>query len=360
MKRKKAALYDPFLDTFGGGEKHVLSILQALEQNSFDIYIFWNQDVNLEIKEKFNIHFNKHLIFLPNIFTHTSFFKKMDVLSEFDIFIYVTDGSYFFSRAKKNYIFCMTPDKKLYSRTFYNRLKTNHFTFIANSKFTQQNLRQWKISSNLLYPYIDPEFINFDIRPVKKENVILSTGRFFKHLHSKRQDITIQFFKKLKQNKLFQNYKLILTGGLKEEDKEYVSFLNGLIGKDPSISLEINISHKSLVDLYKKARFYWHCAGYDIDDKKRPELVEHLGISPLEAMAMGCITYCYNAGGPKEIISIGNNGFLFQNSEELFKQMKLVINNPLMETNIKLEAKRFVKNNFSYKVFETKVKQLFL
>ncbi len=40
MKRKKAALYDPFLDVMGGGEKHILSILKVLEEKGFEIHIF--------------------------------------------------------------------------------------------------------------------------------------------------------------------------------------------------------------------------------------------------------------------------------------------------------------------------------
>ena len=34
MKKNAIGLYDPYLDTLGGGERHILSILQALAEQS--------------------------------------------------------------------------------------------------------------------------------------------------------------------------------------------------------------------------------------------------------------------------------------------------------------------------------------
>jgi hypothetical protein len=42
---KKAALYDPYLDVMGGGEKHILSILQVLEHEGYEANVFWDHDL---------------------------------------------------------------------------------------------------------------------------------------------------------------------------------------------------------------------------------------------------------------------------------------------------------------------------
>jgi len=184
-------------------------------------------------------------------------------------------------------------------------------------------------------------------------------GRFFSHLHSKKQDVIIKTFKKIKQkNSAFKNFELILAGGLKEEDKDYFNYLQKIAADDQSIILKPNISQNELYGLYQKAAFFWHFAGYGIDENKYPQKVEHLGITPLEAMATGCLTFCYNAGGPKILIKDGKRGFLFNDQNELIKKMTDIIADIKNQENIKKDAYDFVLKNFSYKVFKERVKKL--
>lgn len=95
--------------------------------------------------------------------------------------------------------------------------------------------------------------------------------------------------------------------------------------------------------------------GYGIDETKHPEMVEHLGITPLEAMASGCLTFCYNAGGPKEIIKDGQNGFLYNDNDELIKKLSRILNNQVMQYKIRSEAKKFIEANFTYEIFKKRV-----
>lgn len=355
MKRKKAALYDPFLDVMGGGEKHILSILKVLEEKGFEIHIFWNNDVNDSIKHILNINFSNKITYHKNIFiTKQPFVNKYRSLKPFDIFFYVTNGSYFFSSSKKNYIFSMVPDKKLYKMGILNKIKTYNYEFISNSYFTKNCLKKWKINSKVLYPYIGKEYLSLR-RDVQKEKYILSVGRFFRHLHSKRQDITINLFKELKKSTQFKDFKLILAGGLKDEDKSYFHKLQKLADNDSSIIFKTNISHNKIFELYLKSQFYWHLAGYEVNEEESPELTEHLGISPVEAMACQCITLCYKAGGPKEIVKDEENGFLFKNQDELLNKMNMAYNNLQLQNKIKNNAKEYVNENFSYKVFKENV-----
>src|SRR3989338_5305580 len=361
---KKAALYDHFLDTLGGGEKHILSILKVLEDEGFELNIFWDNNLQTQIENRFDLQYKKKLIFLPNIFKNASIFRPLKTLlalRTFDYFFYVTDGSYFFSSAKKNFVFCMVPNINLYQRSLFNKLKTANFRFISNSYYTQSWLKKWGIESEVIYPYLNHDFIDIDLKDLIKENIILSVGRFYNQLHSKKQSILIDLFNKLKQvNHKFKNFRLIIAGGLKQEDKAYFYKLKSTIESNSGVILKTNVTYTELLNLYRKSLIYVHMTGFGVDENKNPEQVEHLGIAPLEAMASGCLTFCYNAGGLKEIVSDGSTGFLFNSQEELMAKLSSILSNTTLQTQIKRRAKQFVLDNFSYKVFKKRVKEIIL
>ncbi len=363
MKRKLiAALYDPYLDTLGGGEKHILSILKVLDDEGYEICIFWNKNLQSEIQQRFGLQYVNRLNFLPNIFTTSKPpINTWLTLRNFDFFLYVTNGSYFFSSAKRNFIFCMVPQRNLYQMNIINKLKTLNYKFITNSNFTQKWLNMWGITSHVIYPYVNSELIDIKVQNLKKEKIILTIGRFFGHLHSKKQSILISLFKQIKQTyPQFKNFKLIIAGGLKEEDKQYLSKLSSLVNDRLDIALETNFGYNRLIDLYRKSLFYVHFTGYGTDENVHPDQVEHLGIAPIEAMAGGCVVFCYNAGGPKEIIANGQNGFLFSNEKELVSNMLVVLDNQNLQKQIQLQAQKFVKDRFSYGVFKKRVKEVLL
>lgn len=348
MIMKKVALYDPYLDTLGGGEKYILSIMDVFVDLGYEINIFWDKDLSKEIKNRFSLQSFNRLKWINK--------KALKNLWPYDYFFYVTDGSYFFSGAKKNFIYAMIPDKKLYNLNLINRLKLINYQFITHSIFTQKWLKKFCIKSTVIMPYLDDELTKQNTSFLKKEKIILSVGRFFSHLHSKRQDLIIKAFKDLKQkSKDFAEYRLILAGGLMEEDKDYLNSLKELAKNDSSIVFATNVSLDKLYKLYTLATYFWHFTGYDVDEEKNPEFVEHFGITPLEAMASGCLTFCYSAGGPKELIKENVNGFLFTDTNELIDKMISINSNNTLKAGIINNAKQFTKKNFSYEVFKKQV-----
>ncbi len=365
MKKKlRAALYDPYLDVLGGGERHILSILTTLQEEGYQINIFWDSNLTNKIRERFQLDFSK-ASWQSNIFKKRFFplsiLKTIQILRTFELFFYVTNGSYFFSSAKKNFVFCMVPNKKLYPMNFFNKIKTWNYHFITNSQFTQKRLQERGIKSEVIYPYVEDKLINTKLNLKKKDKIILSVGRFFQHLHSKNQEQLVISYKKIKQKyPVFKKFKLILAGGLKKEDEDYFNKLKDLTKNDPLIIFKPNITFSQLYQLYQLSTFFWHFTGYGQDEEKQPETVEHLGIAPLEAMASGCITFCYNAGGPKEIIQDGKNGFLFSNENDLFKKNLMILKNPHLQQKIVTNGQNYVKKFFSYSVFKERVKKIIL
>lgn len=350
MKRKTAALYDPYLDVMGGGERHILSILQVLEQQGYDVTVFWDKNLSSEIKSRLNLQF-KNLIFKPNIFRFPSPFTKLQALSGFDTFFYVTDGSYFFSSAKNNYAFCMVPKRDLYLMSPANKIKTFNYRFISNSSYTQKWLDKWGVKSRVIYPYIMQDFLDSDLN-VGKERIILTVGRFFPHLHAKKQDVVIDAFSLFR--KRHPDFKLVMAGGLKEEDKEYFETLQEKANQTKNVILKPNIPYPELLDLYRRSMFFWHFTGYGVNESEHPDQVEHLGMTPLEAMAAGTVPFCYRAGGPKEVIQDRVNGFLFQTFEELLDKMEVSFDQKRYG-EMQKKARQTVEEKFSYAVFKENV-----
>lgn len=352
MRRKTVGLYTPYLDIMGGGEKHILSILKVFDDAGYNTILFWNSDLSAEIQNKLKLTF-AHLRFEKDLKSMT-FFEKARKISPLDWLLYVTDGSYFFSPAKKTAVFCMVPDKKLYNLSPLNSLKTANALFIANSHFTASWLHKWGIQSRVVYPYVSEEL--FDEKPRQRKPVILTVGRFFKHLHAKRQQDLIRTF--LRFHSHHPEYSLVLAGGVKQEDEQYVAELRHEFPQ-PFIQFKTNIPFSELRVLYIDAMMYWHFTGFGIDSHAHPEQVEHLGMTPLEAMASRTVPFCFNAGGPRELIENGKNGFLFNSSEELLKQTSYFLNTPSLQSRASESAYQFAHRSFQYDQFTQHVKKIF-
>ncbi|GAB4219361.1 MAG: hypothetical protein Fur009_5140 [Candidatus Microgenomates bacterium] len=355
----KIGLYNPYLDTLGGGEKHILSIIDnlskiLLEKNyQNQITIFWNKNILKELLKRFSFLSKKNLKFYPSLKTLNTL-QTLKILKNFDYFFYVADGSYFFSTAKKNYIFSMIPDKKLYQKNLINILKLWNFKFITNSRFTSFYLNKWGIKNIVIEPYIEKKFY---YKNEQKENIILSVGRFFPHLHSKNHEKIINTFLDIqKKSQFFKSYKLILAGGLKNEDKNYFENLKKIAKNNSSIIFKPNIKTNELINIYHKTKYFWHFTGLGIDEKKYPEKVEHFGIAPLEAIASGCITFCHNSGGPKMILKNGKTGFLFNNENNLIKNMIYIEKNQQLQNQIIKEGIKMIKEKFNQEIFKQKIK----
>jgi glycosyltransferase involved in cell wall biosynthesis len=255
----------------------------------------------------------------------------------------------------------MVPQIKLYKMGILNKIKTINYRFISNSFFTQSWLKKFNIESQVLYPFIESFFIDTKISNLQKEKIVLSVGRFFPQLHSKQHQKIIEIFKKAKQLSILpSDYKLILAGALKKEDYPYYKKLEELIKNNFDIVLKPNVPFEELKSLYQKASFFWHLTGFGIDETKNPEKVEHLGIAPLEAMASGCLTFCYNAGGPKEYIIDKENGFLFNNEKQLMDKIKYIFAKKDLQSKIQKNAYETIKNKFSYQTFKKRVKEILL
>jgi glycosyltransferase involved in cell wall biosynthesis len=381
---KRAAIYDPYLDTLGGGERYCLTVGEILLKHGYKVDLFWSGDPSLveKAEKRFSLKL-KDLNIVPDIFEikpqkidfleedanllkfinrtinpqhiHFKFkklFKKIKNNKKYDLIFYLSDGSFPFLFGKKNYLHIQVPfvfGSNFLKRSL-NQTKIKLFSnIICNSEFTakfQKNI--FKNKTLVLYPPVDVD--KFESND-KKENIILSVGRFDNILNAKKQDILIDAFKELVKDNHVSNWKLVLAGG-SIADPSKNSYLRYLQEKAENLPVDfvINPPFEELKKIYSKSKIYWHAAGFDVDELVHPENTEHFGITVVEAMAAGLVPVVIAKGGIPEIVDNGVNGFLWQSIDELVIKTKKLIDNPdtfkLMSQQSLINCQQFSKDNF--------------
>jgi glycosyltransferase involved in cell wall biosynthesis len=223
---------------------------------------------------------------------------------------------------------------------------------VCNSLFTKNVIdKEYGVESVVIYPPVD----TIGIKPKRKENLILYVGRFSQILQNKGQEILIKSFEKMFDAGL-KDWKLILAGGTEVGVGDYLEKLRKMSSGYPVEIIE-SPDFKTLKDLYGEAKIFWSASGFGEDEEKNPEKVEHFGITIVEAMIGGAVPVVYNAGGHKEIVKDGENGFLWDTPAKLIGKTTSLINDPsairkislsVRESSVKYSLDSFEKNVVSY------------
>jgi len=333
----KAAIYNPYLDTFGGGERYSLSVASVLKDQGYQVYLEWKDS---SIKEKLQKRFAIDLSGIEIV----DDIKRGD---KYDLCFWVSDGSIPTLKARKNFLHFQVPFKNVQKNILINRMKLFRVNkIIANSQFTKKIIDQeYGFKSIVIYP---PVLVD-KIKPVKKLNQILFVGRFSQLKQAKNHHILINAFKKFYDSG-FNNWKLALAGGTDVGVGDYLSELKEL-SKNYPIEFYENLDFTEISKLYGRSKIFWSAVGYGSNDVKEPEKVEHFGISVVEAMAGGAIPVVFNAGGHKEIVMENENGYLWNEVSELISKTKRIIKDRELFENLSKNAIMQSKN-FSYEKFE--------
>ena len=222
---------------------------------------------------------------------------------------------------------------------------TRYKYVVVNSYFTKKYIdRSFKVNSKVIYPPVDVK----SIKPSKKENLIISVGRFSRQqLHPKKQEVLIEVFKELYKD--VPSWKLVLAGQSKKEDYKYIKNLKRSV-KGYAIRILENISYDELNALYGRASIYWHATGFGEDEEKNPQKMEHFGITTVEAQAAGVVPVVINKGGQKEIVKDGKNGRLWSTKTQLYEITKNLIKNKSemlrLSKRAVVDSKKFSQERF--------------
>lgn len=341
-KRLKIGLYNPYFDSFGGGERYMLTLGEHWSKQH-DVSVFWDDNTIIDSSQKrFKLDLSRITV-VPNVFKNGSLIKKMLVSATYDCIVFLSDGSVPMTLAKKNILHFQVP----FSTVSMNDWKKGRYQHIVcNSEFTQKHLDgTMGIPTSVIYPPVAYE----EFHPEKKENVIVSVGRFNGHYNVKKQDVLMEVFIDMVKKGKLSGWRLVLAGGMLPTDKEYVEKLKKL-GKNHPIEIIPNASFEKIQALYGSARLYWHGAGFG---ETRPEHMEHFGISTVEAMASGCIPVVFAGGGQTEIVTDSVNGYTWKTKKELADKTMVAIKVGIsLQEKITRRAKDFSKDIFNH-AFDT-------
>ncbi|HUW22056.1 MAG TPA: glycosyltransferase family 4 protein [Candidatus Bathyarchaeia archaeon] len=341
----KAVLFDPYLDTLGGGERYFLTLASYLTDMNWQVDILW-PDMNTikKAQQIFAIDTErvKILDINPN---EIKLLKKIEIMRKYDLSFFISDGSIPFLFAKKNFLHFQVPFHNIRRNKLAELIKFKFINeIISNSYFTKLFIdKQYSIKSQVIYPPVTVDKLS----PGKKSNIILSVGRFTDLLHNKRQDVLINIFIRLIASRK-DSWKLVLAGN----DKEGKKFVENLKKASLGYPIEVltNVSFTQISELYRRAKIFWSATGYGIDEGKSPEQVEHFGITTVEAMAAGCVPIVVGKGGQKEIIDSGRNGFLWNNIDEAQTFTRQLIEDEILwqklSQNAVYESQKFSKDRF--------------
>ena len=340
----RAAIYNPYLNTLGGGERYTLSFAKVLMDLGYEVDIEWKSPGIIKLLEdRFGMDLGGINV-VPDV-------KRGD---GYDLCFWVSDGSIPALKSRKNMLHFQVPFHDVNGKSLINKMKLFRVNqVICNSVFTKQIIdKEYGVDSVVIYPPVD----TLSIKPKRKENIILSVGRFSGLLQSKNQDVLVKNFKKL-VDKGLTDWKLIIAGGIEVGADGY---MEDIIKMSQGYPIEIMQSpgYSVLKDLYGKAKIFWSASGFGADENKNPEKVEHFGITVVEAMTAGAVPVVYNAGGYKEIVTVNMNGFLWDKESELLRISTNLMKDKKLLRRISLEAIS-TSPKFSYEEFESGVKKLF-
>lgn len=336
----KAAIYNPYLDTLGGGERYTMAVATTLLKLGFIVDVEWKDQ---KIKEKLEKRFDIKL-------EGVNFIEDIKRGDGYDVCFWLSDGSIPTLRARKNLLHFQVPFQNVGGKTLINKFKLMRINkIICNSQFTKNIIdNEFGVESTILYPPVAVE----KFKAKKKQNLILSVARFSNLMQSKRQDVIIDTF--INFDKSNSGYNLILAGGtevganIKDLEKRSKGYPIKII-KSPDF--------KTLKNLYAIAKIFISASGYQINENSEPQKVEHFGITVVESMAAGCVPIIYNAGGHKEIIKNNVNGFLWNDTGELYRYIKKIFEDEKLRKQMAKNASES-SQKFSYENFEKNLQTL--
>jgi glycosyltransferase involved in cell wall biosynthesis len=371
VRRPTLAIYDHTLHLIGGAQKYGCTIAHAL-QDAFDVTIISNKPVRRDdLSGWYQLDLSRcRLQVIPLPFYEAQGLEHLDPAAitsrrmanpfhavsresgRYDFFINNSMVEMVYPLAGTSIYICHFPERRPDSYFYVDRYR--HLVF--NSLYTARWIRaKWQLQPGIhLYPPVD---MDGPVDLSAKEDIILSAARFDPG-GNKQQRRMLKLFRELlaARPRLLQGWKLVLAGGSPMDNPYLQQIRQDIAGLPPGlVELHVNISAGELRNLYRRARIFWHLCGLDRED---PELVEHFGMTTVEAMQNGCVPVVFAGGGLVEIVEADASGMLFSSRAELARQTLQLIREP---GRVRALAEAATRRGavFSRSVFESRVRVIF-
>jgi O-antigen biosynthesis protein len=364
-RKMSIAVYDHALQVIGGGQKYMATMAAAL-QDRFDITYLVNKDVHLaQVGKWYGLDLSRCKLRVVPI----PFFDKREWIdssridagtdnpfdavaragADYDVFVNANMLEKVRPLAPLSLFVCHFPD--VLARAHF---AVHEYTLlVTSSRYASSWVRKrWGLSpAMLLYPPVDlqgPE--------VPKERIILSVARF-EPSGSKKQLELIEAFGALRKGfpEDFDRWRLVLVGGSLERNP-YLRRVRSAAAQDPDgIEVRVDVPFEELRTWYARASLFWHACGLGETD---PQLVEHFGMTTVEAMQNGCAPVVIDGGGQREIVEHGASGFRFRALDELCLHTLRLVRYEVLRASIQERARARAKR-FGRVAFEDRALALF-
>ncbi|MBI1837978.1 MAG: glycosyltransferase [Flavobacteriia bacterium] len=290
---------------------------------------------SLKGKNKINIKELQALInqFQPDVI-HSHLFESEMVLSQIRLkstkhIVHFHDNMIQFQKIKLSKNKIKQTITNWYERKIVTKAYRNSFTrFIAISKDTENYIKKnlpSNFQTDLLHNAINTSV--FQISGMShRENKIVNIGSL---VDKKGQSLAIDVIAELKQKGYSISLDILGDGKNRAQLQNQIDDLK----LSDNVSLHGNVDHPE--DFLKHAKIYLHTAIY-----------EPFGLVLLEAMSAGLPIVCTDAGGNRDIIEHGKNGYIFQerNPEILANQIIELLENESKRQEIGGYAQNYAQN----------------
>jgi O-antigen biosynthesis protein len=369
-KKPSLGIYDHALHLIGGGQKYSATIAQIL-QGQFDVTFISNKDVNMNDLERWygldlhNVRLNvvpldyfeglNRREIDPNLVDALEFnpFEKIAAESaKYDILLIANMVSKVKPLSPYSIFICHFPDSER-NKYFY---VDDYSYLVCNSEYGKYWIKKrWNLDADkVLYPSVDM-FPGDSTLP--KENIILSVTRFEVGGSKKQLEMIEAFLQLCKQYPAIRKlWKFVLVGGSIQVNP-YLERVRKVIEESGETNIEVyaNASLDIVRKYYRRAKIFWHACGLH---ESNPHLVEHFGMTTVEAMQNSCVPIVINGGGQKEIVEHAKSGYLFDELPELVSYTYQLISNEQRLHQLSKQA--FERSKlFSAERFANSTKEIF-
>jgi glycosyltransferase involved in cell wall biosynthesis len=320
------------LDEYGGAEKVCHNVLKVLSEWSFDIELLtFNFDKTKYATIHGEIPKNVAISFLgpyPTVKSPFTIYKRNSIIQnalakvtsrKYDVLFStqsLTSYGELLGKAEKSVGYIHFPEiqfeydhasfkRKLYLWKFKNEMNCTFKQFdllLCNSNFTKEAIKTYLGSTaEVLYPSINLDALWCSKPLSQRKTRVVTVGRF---IPSKQHDLMN------KLAKTFPSVEFVSVGGLSKNQEEWFNSFSSHITSN--YKLMPNLSNTELIRLLQSSRCYVHLMKN-----------EHFGLSPVEALACGCVTIVHDSGGMCEFIP---TGFRWQDFEDLKCTLEFALN----------------------------------
>jgi GT2 family glycosyltransferase/glycosyltransferase involved in cell wall biosynthesis len=315
--RPLAVLYTPYPLYPGGGERYLLTIAESLA----DRY-----DVLLATPELYSLWRVRTLARELRLdLSHVTPIAARELERHLDCEVFVAMGNEFYppirAQGRRAFYHCQFPFSMSADHVSNGtRLLAGYEAIIVNSAFTARHYQAEAARYGEAPPPVrvvaPPVPLVAEGPECQVPGRILNVGRFSPTAHNKRQDVLLEAFRELVNERPGVELHLAGTVPSHAAARDFVIELRRT-AIDLPVTFHLNVAPHQLDALYRSSSTYWHATGFGKPPELMPEFHEHFGISVVEAMSAGAYPLAIRGGGPPEYIDPPLTGGLWETVPQL-------------------------------------------